>query len=48
VEPDKVRFRIMLEGQDRGWRDLANQRHVQYTNLPPRKYRFRVMASNNT
>jgi signal transduction histidine kinase/ligand-binding sensor domain-containing protein len=47
VAPDKVRFHIMLEGQDRGWRDLANQRHVQYTNLPPRKYRFRVIASNN-
>ena len=48
VAPDKVRFRIMLEGQDRSWRDLANQRHVQYTNLPPRKYRFRVIASNNS
>jgi signal transduction histidine kinase len=48
VAPDKVRFHIMLEGQDRGWRDLANQRHVQYTNLPPRKYRFRVIASNNS
>jgi signal transduction histidine kinase/ligand-binding sensor domain-containing protein len=48
VAPDKVRFHIMLEGQDRGWRDLANQRHVQYTNLSPRKYRFRVIASNNS
>jgi signal transduction histidine kinase/ligand-binding sensor domain-containing protein len=48
VAPDKVRFRVMLEGQDRGWRELANQRHVQYTNLPPRKYRFRVIASNKS
>jgi signal transduction histidine kinase/ligand-binding sensor domain-containing protein len=47
VAPDKVRFRVMLEGQDRDWRELANQRHVQYTNLPPRTYRFRVIASNN-
>lgn len=47
VAPDKVRFRAMLEGQDRGWRELANQRHVEYTNLPPRKYRFRVTASDN-
>jgi signal transduction histidine kinase/ligand-binding sensor domain-containing protein len=46
VAPDKVRFRTMLEGQDKGWRELAIQRHVQYTNLPPRKYRFRVIASN--
>ena len=48
VAPDKVRFHVMLEGQDRGWRELANQRHVQYTNLPPRKYRFRVIASNKS
>ncbi len=48
VAPDKVRFHIMLEGQDRGWRELANQRRVEYTNLPPRKYRFRVIASNNS
>jgi signal transduction histidine kinase len=48
VAPDKVRFRVMLEGQDRVWRELANQRHVQYTNLPPRKYRFRVTASNRS
>jgi hypothetical protein len=48
VAPDKVRFRVMLEGQDRSWRELTNQRHVQYTNLPPRTYRFRVIASNNS
>jgi signal transduction histidine kinase len=48
VAPDKVRFRVMLEGQDRAWRELANQRHVQYTNLPPRTYRFRVIASNKS
>ena len=46
--PEKVRFHIMLEGQDRTWRELANQRHVEYTNLPPRKYRFRVIASNGS
>jgi signal transduction histidine kinase/ligand-binding sensor domain-containing protein len=48
VAPDKVRFRVILEGQDRVWRELANQRHVEYTNLPPRKYRFRVIASNSS
>jgi signal transduction histidine kinase/ligand-binding sensor domain-containing protein len=46
--PGKVRFRVMLEGQDKGWRDLANQRHVHYTNLAPRAYRFRVLACNNS
>jgi signal transduction histidine kinase/streptogramin lyase len=48
VEPDKVRFRVKLEGQDEGWRELANQRGVHYTNLPPKHYRFRVLACNNS
>jgi signal transduction histidine kinase len=48
VEPNKVRFRVKLEGQDKGWRELANQRHIQYTNLAPGTYRFRVIACNNS
>jgi len=47
VAPDKVRFRVKLEGQDEGWRELVNQRQVHYTNLSPKHYRFRVLASNN-
>ena len=35
VAPEKVRFRVKLEGQDKGWRELVNQRQVHYTNLPP-------------
>lgn len=46
--PEKVRFRIKLEGQDKDWRELVNVRHVEYTNLPPRHYRFRVLACNNS
>jgi signal transduction histidine kinase/ligand-binding sensor domain-containing protein len=46
--PRKVRFRVMLEGQDKSWRELVNQRQVHYTNLAPRAYRFRVLASNNS
>ena len=48
VEPNNVRFRVKLEGQDKGWRELANQRHIQYTNLAPGTYRFRVIACNNS
>jgi len=48
AEPDKVRFRVKLEGQDENWRELVNQRHVQYTNLLPKHYRFRVLACNNS
>ncbi|MBV8857555.1 MAG: hypothetical protein JOZ02_11540 [Acidobacteria bacterium] len=45
---ENVPFRVKLEGQDKGWRELVNQRHVHYTNLPPGSYRFRVMAANNS
>ena len=48
VESDKVRFRVKLEGQDEGWRELVSQRQVHYTNLSPKHYRFRVLACNNS
>jgi len=48
VLPGKVRFRFKLEGQDENWREVVNQRRVEYSNLPPRSYRFRVMAANNS
>jgi signal transduction histidine kinase len=48
VVPEKVHFKVKLEGQDNDWRELVNVRHVEYTNLPPRNYRFRVIACNNS
>jgi ligand-binding sensor domain-containing protein len=48
AEPEKVRFRYRLEGQDPNWREGLNVRQVQYSNLPPGDYRFRVIASNNS
>jgi PAS domain S-box-containing protein len=48
VVPEKVHFRFKLEGQDKDWREVVNDRRVEYSNLPPRHYRFRVMASNNS
>jgi signal transduction histidine kinase/ligand-binding sensor domain-containing protein len=47
VAPEKVRFRYKLEGQNRNWHEVINDRQVQYTNLAPGPYRFRVIASNN-
>ena len=46
--PNKVRFRYKLEGQNRNWHEVVNDRRVQYTNLAPGPYRFRVVASNNS
>ena len=48
VAPEKVHFRFKLEGQDRDWREVLNERQVQYSNLAPGNYRFRVTASNNS
>jgi signal transduction histidine kinase len=48
VAPEKVHFRYMLEGQDSEWREVVNKREVQYSNLSPGTYRFRVAASNNS
>jgi signal transduction histidine kinase len=48
VAPEKMRFRYLLEGQDRDWKEVINDRQVQYSNLLPGSYRFRVVASNNS
>jgi signal transduction histidine kinase/ligand-binding sensor domain-containing protein len=48
VAPEKMRFRYKLEGRDSDWQDAGNRREAFYTDLPPRNYRFRVMACNNS
>jgi signal transduction histidine kinase/ligand-binding sensor domain-containing protein len=48
VNPEKNRFRYKLEGRDRDWVDAGSRRQALYSDLRPRDYRFRVMASNNS
>jgi hypothetical protein len=48
VTPERNRFKIKLEGWDREWQDMGTRRQAFYNNLPPRSYRFRVTASNNS
>jgi ligand-binding sensor domain-containing protein/anti-sigma regulatory factor (Ser/Thr protein kinase) len=45
--PEAVRFRYRLEGFDNDWIDAGSRRQVGYVNLPPRHYRFHVIACNN-
>ncbi len=45
--PPKVHFRYRLEGFDNNWIDGEDRRRAYYTSLPPGRYRFRVVASNN-
>jgi len=47
VAPQKVRYRYMLEGFDRGWTEAGARRAAYYTNIPPGRYTFRVQAANN-
>ncbi|GAA4915077.1 hybrid sensor histidine kinase/response regulator transcription factor [Mucilaginibacter defluvii] len=45
--PQKNRYAYRLEGFDRRWNHIKNERKVTYTNLDPGDYTFRVIASNN-
>ena len=45
--PERVRFCYRLEGLDSHWTDAGTRRSVTYMNLPPRRYRFQVIACNN-
>ena len=45
--PERVRFRYKLEGKDTDWQDVGTRRQAYYGGLPPKAYRFRVMACNN-
>ena len=48
VAPEKVHFRVQAGGPGPRLERSVNPRHAHYTNLPPRKYRFRVIACNNS
>ena len=45
--PKKVRFRYKLEGRDGDWQEPGTRRQAIYSDLPPARYRFRVIACNN-
>ena len=45
--PERNQFRYMLEGRDTEWHEAGDRRQAVYTDLPPKAYRFRVIASNN-
>ena len=45
--PERVRFKYKLEGEDSDWQDVGNRRQAYYSNLSPKRYRFRVIACNN-
>ena len=46
--PQRARFKYRLEGFDRDWVDAGNRRVAYYTNVPPGKYSFQVMAAQGS
>jgi diguanylate cyclase (GGDEF)-like protein len=44
--PQKMRYRYRLDGFDESWVERGTMRFVQFTNLAPGDYRFRVVAAN--
>jgi signal transduction histidine kinase/ligand-binding sensor domain-containing protein len=47
TDPRKVQFRYRLLNFDSHWHEASTRRFATYTNLPPGKYRFEVLAANN-
>ncbi|MCQ4163824.1 sensor histidine kinase [Tahibacter harae] len=46
--PERVRFRSLLQGLDADWQDMGGRREAAYTNLGPGRYRFQVIAANDS
>lgn len=44
--PEKVSFRVKLDGLDNKWRDIGNNRTVSYEAVPAGTYTFVVTATN--
>lgn len=45
--PERIRFRYRLEGFQKEWIDAGDRRNAYFTNIPPGRYRFRVVACNS-
>ncbi len=45
--PQRCRFRYRLEDLDSRWTDAGTRRSAYYSRLPPREYRFHVIACNS-
>ena len=47
VSPEKIRYQYRLSGVDQEWHDAGPRREAYYMGLPPGRYKFQVIASNN-
>lgn len=47
IQPEQNSYAYMLDGFEKDWNVVGNQRSATYTNLEPGNYVFKVKASNN-
>jgi ligand-binding sensor domain-containing protein/signal transduction histidine kinase len=47
TDAEKNQYAYLMENFDDGWNYIGNRRYVNYTNLPPGDYIFKVKGSNN-
>lgn len=45
--PQRVHFRYRLDEVDEAWQDAGTRRQAYYSDLPPGRYHFHVVAANN-
>ncbi|MGE5342574.1 MAG: two-component regulator propeller domain-containing protein [Candidatus Omnitrophota bacterium] len=46
INPQKIKYKLILEGYDSDWVEREQLRNITYTNLSPGYYAFKVMACN--
>jgi len=47
TQSERMQFRYVLEGSDEGWTEPTQNRNVNFTNLAPGDYTFKVIAANS-
>jgi Signal transduction histidine kinase len=46
LAPNKIQYAYLMEGFDKDWNYVGNQRKATYTNLPPGTYIFKVKSTD--
>ncbi|MGB8952308.1 MAG: two-component regulator propeller domain-containing protein [Candidatus Aminicenantales bacterium] len=47
ISPQKNQYKYKMEGLEENWHEVGNRHFATYTHVPPGKYIFRVLGSNN-
>ena len=47
TNPKRVKYQYILEGHESAWSPIKKDNYVTFSNLPPGKYTFKVIACNN-